>query len=140
MSHAFGGGRHVFWSREETEALADGFREGATASELTTEFRRSLGSIEYKRRKLRLGLVTGRRPDPYKRAKVLSMLADGKSMRRIARELGLVDSSVQRMCRRMVEDGLLKRTGDLTRRVRYVLTNDVELREVSSVNLARSAA
>jgi predicted HTH transcriptional regulator len=123
---------HVYWSKEEVRALVEAIREGATTSELVDELKRSQRSIEYKRRVVGPKVVSGRRPDVDKRVRVLALLADGLSMRRIAARLGIQHSSVQRMCRLMVRDGLLRRVGDRTRQVRYVATVEEEMRTVTA--------
>ena len=127
------------WSDEEKAALIEAIQEGATTRELVAELGRGHRAIERMRQRIAPRVVSGRRPDVDKRVRVLGMLADGLSMYRISRRLGVCDSSVQRMCRLMVRDGLLKRVGENPRNVRYIPTNDRELRQVSAVNLGRVA-
>lgn len=108
------------------QLAGDGYTDGEIAAELNERFQtsRTLQSVYHWRRR---ALVVSERPmgapaDATLRAAVLELLAAGLSLNAIAKRRGVREQCVRKMVRRLVADGLVKRTGGATRSARYVPT------------------
>jgi hypothetical protein len=116
--------REPLWTDEEVELLRSGAAEGATQAELAEEFGRSLPAVSHKASKLGIRFRRGRPVDVYRRATVLNLIREGKSLRQIKAETGYCWESIRLIINEYTTLGVLVRVGGQTRSVRYVLFSD----------------
>lgn len=102
--------RNESWTGQEVRLLRRMARDGERLADIAEEVGRSRRSVGHKLRALGLGRsagATGRRPDPFARARVMAALGEGCGTRELARRLGLRSPGVTPTLRRLVRDGLV---------------------------------
>jgi DNA-binding NarL/FixJ family response regulator len=109
------------WTKEEDQLLKELLKEGATRPEIAEELGRTPRAIENRAgRVLKIPGQNGHPTNPFRRALILSLLADGRSLNEIAKILRVNSSTICRTVWRMEKDKLVARAGDATRRVKFL--------------------
>lgn len=107
------------WTVAEDRQLRELSGEGTPAPEVAAILGRSTGAVEKRRAELGIRMGMSNRPDAAARARVIGYLGRGMTLTDIAARVQRHPTTVYRMVRRLVAEGLVERTGGPRRAGRY---------------------
>ncbi len=103
------GSRH--WTRHEKRQLRMLVNGGFLIEELADRMGRTYGGVRYMARQMGIRFRVGGPPDMVKRARLIRLIEDGFSLRKIARLLGQSPGTVCDAASDLRRQGLLRREG-----------------------------
>jgi hypothetical protein len=113
------------WTPTDLAHLRAGAADGCTAAEIADDLGRTVKSVERMAHHRGVTFARGKTINPFKRAAILDHLQKypGSSLIDVGRALRCTGAGIGFVVRRMLREGLVRRTGSAGASVRYYVTS-----------------